>query len=98
MKKGNTYNIWDKAIESIDTERPSIASIMRVCSVRSQEYWTISVPDSPFNLRLLEKNKTMLEIQIKKILKKSIKLKFKKGNRRTSLMEIIEKFDGEIII
>ena len=70
---------WLETIQFISGNRPSLGSVMESCNLTKfhGKLLEISLSNQPsFNLNLLEKNKKLIEVQLKKLLEKTIVIKF----------------------
>ena len=70
---------WGETIQFVSGNRPSLGSVMESCNLTNLhgKLLEISLSNQPsFNLNLLEKNKKLIEVQLKKLLEKTIVIKF----------------------
>ena len=70
---------WGETIQFISGNRPSLGSVMESCNLTNLhgKLLEISLSNQPsFNLNLLEKNKKIIEVQLKELLEKTIVIKF----------------------
>lgn len=107
---------WDELIEELSSERPSIGNVLSHCEVSQFAGNRLEIKlinGNNFNLRTLEKNKTIIEKYLEKIYNTPLKTVFlmtkadlpkkenkvKKDNTKTNktTAKLIELFDGEIL-
>ena len=70
---------WGETIQFVSENRPSLGSVMESCNLTNLhgKLLEISLSNQPsFNLNLLEKNKKLIEVQLKELLEKTIVIKF----------------------
>lgn len=70
---------WGETIQFVSGNRPSLGSVMESCNLTNLhgKLLEISLSNQPsFNLNLLEKNKKLIEVQLKELLEKTIVIKF----------------------
>ena len=70
---------WGETIQFVSGNRPSLGSVMESCNLTNLhgKLLEISLSNQPsFNLNLLEKNKNLIEVQLKELLEKTIVIKF----------------------
>lgn len=107
---------WDELIEELSSERPSIGNVLSHCEVSQFAGNRLEIKlinGNNFNLRTLEKNKTIIEKYLEKIYNTPLKTVFlmtksdlskkenkvKNDNTKTNktTAKLIELFDGEIL-
>ena len=70
---------WGETIQFVSGNRPSLGSVMENCNLTKLhgKLLEITLLNQPsFNLNLLEKNKKLIEVQLKELLEKTIVIKF----------------------
>ncbi len=108
----NINKKWDELIEDLSSERPSIGNVLSHCEVSRLTGNRLEIKlinGNNFNLRILEKNKNIIEKYFEKIHNMPIKTVFLKTksdlpkkekdvNKNNKTAEkLIELFDGEIL-